>query len=572
MLAVTAIPTTSNAAYVQLAEGVFQDDSALYILSSVTSLSNLQVNPSVIYCYATIPPACTFNTFTGYDASLHVPTSAIVSYFTAAYWFNFSNVFSDAVEPEWVSLSNTSVEIELGGQFTLSASVHPLDAAPGKVTWTTTNPAVATVNGGVVTAVGVGECYIRAICVDKQAVCHVTVTPVYVDISLDMHDARVLPNHVFPLIATCTPAAPTGLAVTSSNPGVAIPRVVNGSIQVLGVSEGTAIITATTADGYAYADSCFVTVYTQLGDVNCDGYVRISDVTCLINYLLNGEDPSFKLANADTNQDGKVSITDVTTLINYLLGGIDINPSVTETFTVNGVSFTMVAVEGGSFTMGATAEQGSDAIDNEQPIHQVTVSSFSIGQTEVTQALWLAVMGSNPSYFKSANGYDDDLNRPVENVSWSNCRTFITRLNNLTGRSFRLPTEAEWEYAARGGNKSQSYKYAGSNAVGECAWYSFNIPSQTEGEEGYGTQSVASKKANGLGLYDMSGNVWEWCQDRYGAYNSEAQTNPTGPASGSYRVHRGGSWSYDARSCRVSSRGYSGSSYTDKDLGLRIAL
>ena len=232
-------------------------------------------------------------------------------------------------------------------------------------------------------------------------------------------------------------------------------------------------------------------------------------------------------------------------------------PVVTETITVNGVSFKMVTVEGGTFTMGATSEQGSDAYSDESPTHSVTLSDFAIGETEVTQELWKAVMGSNPSYFSSTN-------LPVEKVSWNDCQTFISKLNNLTGKNFRLPTEAEWEYAARGGNKSKGYKYAGSNTLGDVAWYYGNSSSKTH--------SVKQKQANELGLYDMSGNVWEWCQDWYGSYSSSAQTNPTGSTSGSYRVLRGGSWISNARDCRVSSRGNTTPTNTYNFLGLRLAL
>ncbi len=232
-------------------------------------------------------------------------------------------------------------------------------------------------------------------------------------------------------------------------------------------------------------------------------------------------------------------------------------PVVTETITVNGVSFKMVAVEGGTFTMGATSEQGSDAYSDESPTHSVTLSDFAIGETEVTQELWKAVMGSNPSIFSGTN-------LPVETVSWYDCQTFISKLNNLTGKNFRLPTEAEWEYAARGGNKSKGHKYAGSNTLGDVAWYYGNSSSKTH--------PVKQKQANELGLYDMSGNVWEWCQDWYGSYSSSAQTNPTGPTSGSYRVLRGGSWISDARDCRVSSRGNTTPTNTYNFLGLRLAL
>ena len=209
--------------------------------------------------------------------------------------------------------------------------------------------------------------------------------------------------------------------------------------------------------------------------------------------------------------------------------------------------------------MGATEEQGSDVDRDESPTHQVTLSSYMIGKTEVTQELWEAVMGSNPSYFKGSN-------LPVEQVSWEDCQAFITKLNALTGKNFRLPTEAEWEYAARGGNNSRGYKYSGSNTVDDVAWY-FDTSSST-------THPVATKAPNELGIYDMSGSVYEWCNDWYSRsyYTSESQTNPTGPDSGSNRVWRGGSWAGDARACRVSNRSSKDPTYRGNYLGLRLAL
>ncbi len=231
-----------------------------------------------------------------------------------------------------------------------------------------------------------------------------------------------------------------------------------------------------------------------------------------------------------------------------------------KTFTVKGVTFNMVKVEAGTFTMGATEEQGSDVDSGEKPAHQVTLTKdYYIGQTEVTQALWQAVMGNNPSEFKGDN-------LPVENVSWEDCQTFITKLNSLTGSKFRLPTEAEWEYAARGGKKSQGYKYSGSNTIGDVAWYNDN--------SGDKTHDVGTKAPNELGIYDMSGNVWEWCQDWYSKdyYSSSPLSNPIGPSSGSHRVRRGGGWYYNAWSCRVSNRDdfTPGSRYGG--LGLRLVL
>ena len=214
----------------------------------------------------------------------------------------------------------------------------------------------------------------------------------------------------------------------------------------------------------------------------------------------------------------------------------------------------MVKVSGGTFTMGATSEQGSDFNSDERPTHQVTLSDYYIGKYEVTQEQWKAVMGSNPSEFKGAN-------KPVEQVSWYNCQEFVERLNELTGLKFRLPTEAEWEYAARGGNKSKGYKYSGSNIIGDVAWSWDNS-----------THEVGTKAPNELGLYDMSGNVMEWCSDWYGGYSSSSQSNPTGPSSGSFRVRRGGSWGGSAQYCRVANRG----SNTPRDryylLGFRLVI
>ena len=227
-----------------------------------------------------------------------------------------------------------------------------------------------------------------------------------------------------------------------------------------------------------------------------------------------------------------------------------------QTFTVNGVKFTMVPVEGGTFTMGATSEQGSDAWDEEKPAHEVTLSDYYIGQTEVTQALWEAVMGSNPSDSKGDN-------LPVERVSWDDCQVFIQKLNQLTGKQFRLPTEAEWEYAARGGRKSRGYKYAGGNNIDSVAW--------CDGNSGNETHPVATKQANELGIYDMSGNVWEWCSDWYDGYQSSSQSDPQRPSLGSCRVNRGGSCYCNAGDCRVSYRFFGTPDFRYNDLGLRLS-
>ena len=290
---------------------------------------------------------------------------------------------------------------------------------------------------------------------------------------------------------------------------------------------------------------------------------------CVLLLMLASFTAGTVYPRGDVDQNGVVDIKDVVTLIDYLLTETWPNDTVEPTdmtFTVNGVTFTMVAVEGGTFSMGATSEQGLGANDWERPVHYVTLSDFSIGQTEVTQELWQAVMGSNPSYYTS------DSQLPVERVSWNSCQDFIEQLNQLTGETFRLPTEAEWEFAARGGNKSQKYRYSGSSNIQDVAWFWNSIPSQQVGTLGYGTQPVATKAPNELGLYDMSGNVWEWCQDWYGNYSSDDQINPTGPSWGSFRIFRGGSWSRSSESCRVAYRNYTYPSTSDDTMGFRLAL
>jgi len=244
----------------------------------------------------------------------------------------------------------------------------------------------------------------------------------------------------------------------------------------------------------------------------------------------------------------------------------------------------MVFVEGGSFMMGSNYGD-----PDEKPEHGVRISSFLIGKCQVTQELWESVMRNNPSSLKGAN-------RPVESVNWYDAIEFCDELSRKEGltpcyrkemiakegffsrlvgvqeevvicdfsaNGYRLPTEAEWEYAARGGNKSKGYKYSGSNDLDAVGWYNKNSGDQTK--------DVSGKRPNELGIYDMSGNVWEWCWDWYGDYGSSSQTDPRGPNSGSARVFRGGSWINDAEFCRVAYRYYSGPVSRDDDYGFRLA-
>ena len=218
----------------------------------------------------------------------------------------------------------------------------------------------------------------------------------------------------------------------------------------------------------------------------------------------------------------------------------------------------MVYVSGGTFTMGATVEQGSDAEDDEKPAHQVTLSSFYICKHEVTQEEWEAVMGSNQACWKGKR-------LPMESVSWNECQTFISKLDSITGKRYRMPTEAEWEYAARGGKNSIGYKYSGNDILEGVAWYQDN--------SGYRTHEVMVKAPNELGLYDMSGNVAEWCDDWYDSeyYANSPNNNPKGPSSGSDHVKRGGCWNNNDVDCRVSYRHVFGN-WRDERIGLRLAL
>ncbi|MBO4307325.1 MAG: formylglycine-generating enzyme family protein [Bacteroidales bacterium] len=232
----------------------------------------------------------------------------------------------------------------------------------------------------------------------------------------------------------------------------------------------------------------------------------------------------------------------------------------TETITAAGVQFTMVKVTPGTFTMGPIAGD-NQAYNWEQPAHQVTLTqSYYIGQTEVTQELYQAVMGVNPSFFNNGT------NLPVEQVTYYQAREFCTRLSNMTGHTFRLPTEAQWEYAARGGQNAPSTPtlYSGSDNPNTVGWHLDN--------SGNKTHTVGTKEANALGLYDMTGNVYEWCLDFYGAYPSDAQTDPLGPDDGQMRVLRGGAWSYRVRNCRVSDRSCDAPSILQNYIGFRVVM
>ena len=215
-----------------------------------------------------------------------------------------------------------------------------------------------------------------------------------------------------------------------------------------------------------------------------------------------------------------------------------------------------VKVDGGTFTMGDNSITYFGQKEAEE--HEVEIRTFYIQTTELTQELWEATMGSNPSEDKSSK------DNPVTNVSWNVCQDFIQKLNEVTEKEYRLPTEAEWEFAAKGGNLSKGYKYAGSDNLGEVAWYAENSNKKIH--------PVAKKKTNELGLYDMSGNVWEWCQDWYCGYIVEPMINPKGPDTGETKIIRGGSWYFLPAHCLLARRYYGNPSEKGNRGGFRIAL
>lgn len=228
------------------------------------------------------------------------------------------------------------------------------------------------------------------------------------------------------------------------------------------------------------------------------------------------------------------------------------------TIQVGDVGLRMIYVEGGVFTMGGTDEQGEDVKAYEEPAHPVKLNSYYIGMTEVTQELWETVMGWNYAWNTESNQL------PMEDVSWEDCNEFAEVLSERTGKKFRLPTEAEWEYAARGGIKSGNHKYSGSDNIDDVAWYGSNSDDMTH--------EVGTKNANELGIYDMNGNVWEWCHDWYGEYSTSSYDNPTGPKTGDFRIYRGGSYKEKAEYNRTSNRSFNRPDFRYGNIGLRVVM
>ena len=298
--------------------------------------------------------------------------------------------------------------------------------------------------------------------------------------------------------------------------------------------------------------------YNLLGDCYEKGMGVNKNHTTAMYWWQRAADNDHAIAQEKLTQQSRPSIVGSTT---------SSNERIVISLPGSSLSFNMIYVEGGDFFMGAQknssrrANYDADAEPRESPVHTVEIGSFYIGEVEVTQELWELIMRYN-------NSENIGKNRPVENVSYHEAMTFCEVLSNVTGYNFTLPTEAQWEYAARGGKKSRGYKYAGSNNIDKVAW---------SAENSYGTShDVAQKQPNELGIYDMSGNVWEWChdwsQDWAKSYSVAPRRNPRGDRNGTMRIFRGGSWNFGGHRCRVSDRRRDAPSKSFKGGGLRVIM
>ena len=482
------------------------------------------------------------------------------------------------VEPERVVLSQHSVSLLPGENVALTAIVYPENTTNNAVTWISTDESVATVVEGKVTAVAVGDCYIIADCQGKRDTCSVNVYVVDPErVELSQHSVSLLPGESVALTATVYPENTTNNTVTWTSTDGSVATVTEGKVTAVAVGDCYII-----ADCQGKRDTCSVNVPVvepesialsesnvtmNIGStITLTATVYPSNTTnkmvtwCSSNASVATVNNGVVNALATGECDIIATCQNVQATCHVTVKEEDANEN---TFTVNGVTFSMVPVEGGTFLMGSPATQ-TGSRTNERPQHFVTLSSYKIGQTEVTQELWTAVMGSNPS------GFQGDPQRPVDNVSWEMCQEFIDSLNSLTGMNFRFPTEAEWEFAARGGNLSQGYVFAGGNTIKTLAWYTSNSENTTH--------PVAQKTPNELGIYDMSGNVNEWCADWYVNYEwytsnfTQPIVNPTGPETGSYKMYRGGGWNDVAANCRSAYRYMQSVTIRRDFMGLRLAL
>lgn len=474
-----------------------------------------------------------------------------------------------APRPTSIDIPDDSYSLLVGESLTIIPVVKPEDAEY-TLSWKSSDPDVATVaQSGVVTAKNVGETRITVTIQgeNRSDYCYVFVDKPTLTLKASLPSSVV--NKATRVILTANDSdAQIWYTLDGSSPVTSGSKKLYASPFV--INENLKIKAVAIHPNYNNSDILTLnyTVRTTPGDVNQDGEANIADINAIIDVVLDGSDDEMEYLLCDVNNDGEVNIADINTDLDVIL-----NPEKyilnLETFVANGVPFNVIYVEGGTFTMGCD-DVNSDT--DTSPAHEVTVSSFKMGETEVTQELWEAVMGYNPSEYSKENGYYNAPNYPVENVSWNECQEFIKKLNELTGRSFRLPTEAEWEFAARGGNKSE-----GGTGVTGGGWY-FDYDWYEHFPELWDQAyhpAVVGQYHNELGLCDMAGNVAEWCHDWYGLYTGQKYINPIGPLSGEKRIIRGttfNTFSDKWIEYEAVLRGAWQPDYKSRDTGLRLVL
>jgi len=507
----------------------------------------------------------------------------------------FSTCEKEITNVTKVVLNKDELELQRGKTETLIATVYPRSADNQELTWSSNNIAVATVNdNGLVTAISRGETTITVTSKDsnKQDFCNVTI--------IDMPELTTsVANNITTVSAilggnisnTGTPSySERGVCYSTSQH----PTTTNFKKVILGTGTGifsmeiTDLIPSTIYYVRAYAINVTGTAYGNEESFKTFG-LPVLTTNVASNIYTTGVILSGKITNSGTplftergvcysthqnptiadnktvitgvlNESFYTEITDLKVSTTYYVRAYATNTEGTGygneiSFTTSSINIEMIFVEGGTFTMG----RFGDLVEpNEKPGHRVTLSSFNIGKYEVTEGEWFTVMGKNQSIEPKGDNY------PVEGVSWNDVQVFIVKLNTLTGKNYRLPTEAEWEYAAQGGKQTIIYDYSGGNYLKDLGWYYDN--------SGGSKRITGTKAPNQLGIYDMSGNVSEWCNDWYGLYSSDEQTDPVGPLSGNYRVIRGGNFYSGDYSCRVSTRTSLLPIYFYSVVGFRLVL
>jgi len=494
-----------------------------------------------------------------------------------------------------VTLNHNELTLIRSNTAIFYAKIYPRSADNQTVTWTSSNPDVAAIcNDGLVTAISKGKTIITVTTNDcnKQATCNITVIDLPIITTSDASNVTDTNAILGGNITYSGVPEYTERGVCYST--LQYPTIEDNKIEISGIGAGifstelTNLIPSTTYYVRAYAINADGTAYGNEESFSTFGIpILTTNFACDIlalsatlgGKITNTGTPPYtergvcysttqsptttnnkKVATTGTGTGNfSVEVTSLTFSTTYYVRAYAIN---TEGIAYgNEINFTtvsafeMVFVQGGTFTMGSF---GDIVEPNEKPAHKVTLSSFNIGKYEVTEGEWKTIMGSNPSKVPKGNNY------PVEGVSWHDVQEFVSKLNVRTGKNYRLPTEAEWEYAAKGGEQTIIYEYSGGSNINDLAWY---IGNSSNGKRTVGTQAP-----NQLGIYDMSGNVYEWCEDWYGTYSGEEQSNPTGPSFGSNRVMRGGSWNSNASGCRNAARFSKNPNERNLDIGFRLVF